>query len=563
MTPFRWGALVLGIFAVVILGTVGGVYLAIDHTPAPKSASYLPPGTQAYFSINIDPDSGQTANLKAIYARFKAIPGFDEKLREYLAFSDPERADRVGKPELDLEKDILAWLGPEIAVGLLSFEGLEEVPEAVAFVGTANPDATKGLIERLPEFGLEGTLETGEYGRYVTYTVTGQAAPDEAAYMAVTDQYLVIAAKKALLESTIDMMERGGPSLADDPRFQRAQAAVEDPRFAFLFVDTKALADAQRQMIREGGAPGLLMGAGGLAPLLAASAAGTPEYLAASATAMEGALRVFASSPTPEDAPVVSWSNPVESANRVPADTVALVSVGGVQEGWEQFQEQLSAAPGAGTSDLQIMLKAINQGLGFDLQQDLLSWMSGEAAIALLSPVENDGDAPVLHALALLEYDDESAVREGLGKALSIFEALGAGEPEQTRLNGVEATLFDVGHLLPGYSPGYVLLDGYVALGATAESLEKFIAASNGDLPSLAESPGFARLRDQAGIEADTLVYVSLEAAVASLAALGGPEGLADYEEEAAPLLEPFGDLIFVAGTSATSTTMQAGITFE
>lgn len=563
MTPLRWGALVLGVFAVVVLGTFVGVYLVIDHAPAPKSpAAYLPPGTQAYFSVNIDPESDQTAKLKAIYGRFKAVPGFDDVIKEALA------GEFDGGFAPDLAQDILPWLGPEIAVGLISFEAISEdiadPPELIIFVGTTGPDATKSSLERLIEADDKAEFETGSYGGHITYTET---ASDSPAFMAVTGEYLLIATTQALLEATIDNMASPVESLAGEARFQEAQEAVEDPRFGFLFLDVKALADFQMKLLEQrdgsglsGVVPGILPGVGGLGTLAASVGENAPEFLSASVTALDDALWAFTSGTVPEGSPGAGWSNAVESANRVPADSLALVSSGGVQESWDQFLAQLSATAGADSGDIEAML----DGFGLDLEQDLLAWMSGEAAVALLPPIEYIDEVPVVHVLALLEYSDEPAAQSGMEKALGALAGLAGGSLERTTLDGVEATLLDLEFLLPpGYSPGFVVMDGYLALGTTTESLKVFIGASDGSLPSLGGSPEFARLLEQAGGEADALVYASIDRGGEALAMLSGPLSLADFEEEAAPFFEQFGDFILVYNTSETLFTAQSVITFD
>ncbi len=555
MTPLRWGSLVIAFFAVVVLGTVGGVTLVVSNSALAQedAATYLPPDTQAFLSINVDQDSEQTAKLKAIYQRFAAIPGFHDKLTK-----ESRRGEGEREHGLYIGREDLPWLGPNIALGLISSEGIQDTPQVVGLVSTTDHTATKSFLDETLASQEEVTFVTGTHGGYNSYEVR-TADSEETAHLAVTEDYLLFATTQALLEATIDNIASPGESLADNPRFREAQAAVYDPRLAFAYLDVEALMDAQMRAFEGKGASGMP----GLGGLLGPGAwGGVPEYLAASVSATDDSIVVFAASPLPDDAPATDWANPLESANRVPADSLAFTSTGGVREDWQQFKERVAASTGRDTS-ADSLLNLLNQQLDIDIEHDLVAWMSGEIALAMLPPVAPGDGGPILHALLLIEYDDEAAATDGLNTVLTKLAESGPGELAAADLNGVPATLLVVDGLPEGYQPGYVVLNGYAAFGSTTTALEAFIDASNGVVPALAGDPGFVSLRERASGEADTLIYVSANGLVDVMAGAVSPGGLADFAEEAAPFLEPFGGLVLITNTTDTESTIQSIITFD
>ena len=73
-------------------------------------------------------------------------PGFQERLDE--VYGDIEEETGI-----NVEEDLLPWLGPEIAVGIPAFEGIVEEPELVAFIGTIDAAATETFLQKLLAYG--------------------------------------------------------------------------------------------------------------------------------------------------------------------------------------------------------------------------------------------------------------------------------------------------------------------------------------------------------------------------------------------------------------------------
>ena len=160
----------------------------------------------------------------------------------------------------------------------------------------------------------------------------------------------------------------------------------------------------------------------------------------------------------------------------------------------------------------------VGQELGIDIEDDILSWMSGELAAAVLLPEGATLGTEEIHANLYVEFDDREAALSGLGKVRTLLEISGLGLSD-TSIGGYDAVLAGAGGAgdALGLSPGYVVLDGYLVIGTSEESLRQAVAAGNGEVATLAEAPAFTRPVEAAGGTADYMVYANIERIVEAL----------------------------------------------
>ena len=74
--------------------------------------------------------------------------------------------------------------------------------------------------------------------------------------LALSNNWLVVATDEDALFDTLDMISgNGGDSLADNPNFQEAQAALPDRRFALVYADYEGIGDEFGQTLGMGRMP--------------------------------------------------------------------------------------------------------------------------------------------------------------------------------------------------------------------------------------------------------------------------------------------------------------------
>ncbi len=398
MNRFRWVVVSVVAVAVITGVAIGVAYYVINDSlthPHEQTAKYLPPDTQFYMSVNLRPGVGQLSKLKTIYDKFDANDKFGERIDKL--FEEIEDESRI-----DTKEDLLPWLGPEIAVALLDFDVADESVDFVAFIGTTDTEATTVFLDGFLEYIEieEGTGFTeGSHQGYVTYDGPVDSG-DINAHFVVTDDYLLFATTRELLESTVDMIDASGESLADNPDFISARDSVDDSRFAFLYASTDRIVDTISSSF------GLIDNPVLDETLFEEIESELPGFVSASASFIDQGIKMSTSFKTPDDAPGVNGSNPLAAADYLPGDTLALISTGGVQELWDEFKEQIG-------SDAELSfdqgLQDFNDEFGLDIERDLVRWMTGEVAFALL-PTNLAEDVPVLNALALAEFNDREAI---------------------------------------------------------------------------------------------------------------------------------------------------------
>ncbi len=547
---------VLGITAVLVLvlGAVVGAEAyffiqtqSLSHPPE-ETAKFLPEETSLYVSMNLRPGAGQLMKAREILDLFIENPRYQEKLDE--VYGDIE--DETG---IDVEEDLLPWLGPEIAVAVSDSERIAEDPDLVAFIGTTDAAAAESFLRRLLAYGEESAdveYEERVVRGYLTFVV--DPSDEFSAHMALTDDYIVVAIGKRTLESTLDRMDSGEDlaraSLFDNPGFQEAREAAESPRFGIIYVNPAGIAPFREYIVEEL--------TGGLADF----ADELPDFIVASASFVDRGMRVSTSFdfPARDQLFVPSTANSLGSAGLAPEDTLALVSFVGVQDAWERFRDGFADLPDL---DLDAALDEIEAETGIDIQRDIFGWMTGELAIALLLPGGVPFTTDEIHANVYVEFDDRDETLSGMENIRGALEDASL-DSRAVDVQGVDATIIDLGDEdgLSNLTPGYVVLDDYVVIGTTLTSLGQAVDTERGDVPSLRENPAFSRAMEAGGNTTDFLIYGNVRRIVVEALDQLDETELAEYQETAEPFVKPLEVFLLGATIEEEVITFSAVITF-
>ena len=543
--------LIIAASLVLVLGAaVGvGVYLFIQSLshPPEETAKFLPMETSLYVSMNLRPGAGQLMKARDILNLFKENPKFEEKL--YELYEDIEEETGI-----NVEEDLFPWVGPEIVVAVPTFEGIEETPEFVAFIGHTDKVAAESFLRKLMAFAEESG-ET-EYEETVTrghLAFVVDPSDDVSGHIALTDDYIVIATGVETMESTLNRMDSGQDraSLFDDPGFQEAREAAESPRFGLMYVDVAGIIDQLEEGFDEE-----------IVDSLQDFSDQLPDFIVASSSFIDEGIRVSTSFdyPVQDQLLVPAVTNSVGSAGLAPEDTVALLSFVGVQEGWERFRDEVTDLP---EFDLNEALDEIEAEIGIDIERDILSWMTGELAIAMLLPGGVSFSTDEIHANVYVEFDDRAKALSSMKKIRAAMED-GGVEFDVVDIEGTDAVVIDLGDEqgLPNLTPGYVVLDDYVVIGTTVTSLRQAVEADRGDIPSLRESSAFSRPLEATGNSTDFMIYGNIRRIVQEVLDQLDETELEEYGETAEPFVDPLEAFLLGVTVEEDLVTVSAVITF-
>ena len=564
---------VVAIIMVAVVLVVGAaaaaalVFLREEAHPPDQTAKLLPLGTQVYSSLNLRPGFGQLGKFQDILKRFRQHPRFQAKIDDFF-----NRAkDETG---VHPEGDILPWLGPEVAVGVVDVVGSGVavasggVPLVVVLVGTSDPDGSDKVLDSWIEY-LEGKedleFETDEYRGL---TVHSEQQDDQ--HYAAACGYLVFASDRDLLEDTVDRIVDGDEtgSLYSSPRFQRARDSLPEARFTTLYVDTEDIwNDVRRQFL------GAFL-SGQLRKQLDDA---IPEWAAMGASFIDRGVIMTASAPSSEttrDARLLT--NPLASARLFPAGTLAMLSLA-FDPDLGPLREQLSElriedlVPDAvlpfrfgfgGEEDstleslLDGLLADLKLGTGLDLEEDVLDWMTGEVGVALLptdfKAVEADPEAEPVQVAIAIRFDP--AKRSSVDKAVAQLlghEGLLELEKKEVAYGGGEGMVFDLGDIAgaAAYRPGYLILEEQLLLVSTERVLEVVGSVEQDKARSLADEPEYRRLLGETSGTRNPLFYLNIRDIVEAALRTLDAEQSKTYRDVIEPFVEPLRALLALVDT--------------
>jgi hypothetical protein len=536
--------LVALVFVLVSAGAGAYVFLRSADHPSEETAQFLPANTDVYYSFNMRPGAGQLLQVRRIINRYTDNPDFQDKVDDLVNSVEDETS-------IHLLDDVLPWLGPELAVGVINVGDAENDPQVVAFLGTGDSDAAERVLRRFIDY-LEDQ-DRAEFRRniYEGFTTYREVSGAEEMHFAVTDRYLVTASKERLLEDTLDMMVKSEDALSDKEEFKDAQESVRGRRFSILYVDVDSI---MAQLMRQGDTAEAMD-----ASVLRELRDRLPAILGVSSSFVDKGLRIDGFYSTPPGSDIYPPANALGSADLLPEGSPALLSLTGLQETWTGLEEAL---------DLRSTALGFELASGIDIDRDILGWMTGEVAIALLpNNFSSDlfGDLQnAVHALAFFEYTDYRDAEDALGSIVDALEDLGVPF-DDVEIEGDEATMVDLRGFLgeTDYRPGFMLLDDFVVLGTTKEALRTALEVRNGDEDSLSSESEFRRVTDMAPAGKNALFFLNIKEARDAFVASLDPAERDQFREDIAPYVEPLRASLVGAETNEQTTTFTIVLTIE
>ena len=509
------GALVIAVVAVGALAYFGVIPIpGLGGSKSENTAQYFPDDVLAYSWFTLNPGDGQRQEMLDIWNRFDELDGFHDAVRDLL---DELREET----DIDFEKDVLPWIGPDMSGALLDFGSFE--PSAVAIIGVRDAEAAADFMDLLIEYAEDEGSEfvDDSEGRFDIWV-----EEDGDGAFALSKSWLVVATDEDALFDTLDMISgNGGDSLADNPNFQEAQAALPDRRFASVYADYEGI----------GGEFGQTLGMGRMPYGVDTFGIETPEWVAMSFQWVDRGLVVDMVSPTTTDfgLEIADLENP---AQVLPADTLGFVASAfdPSVDNWRNalddypvgdfwFLEDILSEIDYGLSDfgvsggltvdpddsladlLDTVIGVIADATGVDLELDFLDYLGGEIIIGVrefdFQEVASDPETNAVDAMAMLSYrsDNKRDLQDTMDVFIELVEEYSFGVVNADPVDvGAEddamvLNLDALGFPDIAYSPGYVLHNGYMTLASTEDALVTTVDVQNGDADSLTSDGEYQR----------------------------------------------------------------------
>ena len=580
--------LVLIIVGFLSVATAGGVtaYVVLreEVSPLEQTAKFLPEDTQIYFSLNLRPGNDQLRKFRDILERFRQHPGFQPNIDDLFE-------DAKGETGVDIQEEVLPWLGPEVAVGLIDVvdaaiaAGVGGAPKLVALVGTTDNESSQAVLAQFIAFIEQEENQEIARGSYRDLPIYIDL--DDQAYFGLTEDYILVATTRGLLENTIDLIMDGDStrSLYESDRFQEARDAAPEPRFSFQYVDADSIWEDANRLLGEQIPPDIRSQLDGL----------IPEWATVTSSFIDTGLKLVLSAPTGEEAlRASSRESSLAATKYLPSDTPALLAFA-LEPDLEPLREQLrevelgdlgpevtesitaelglSLRTGADLNDLfDAALGQLESATGLNLEEDVLDWMTGEFAFALLSTeffaLSNNPTSEAIRATAFIQFETEKRdkVTSFMNTILELLQETFRLQPNSVSFGGGVGATFSLSDYIgiTPYQPGYLILDDHLIIATTPDDLELAASIGEGRANSLAGEPEYSRLLKEVSGGSDALLYMNLqELRNAVIAALDSNTGREEYQERVEPFVEPFRALLVSGDTQGDISRATLIVTIE
>lgn len=385
--PSRW--VTLGIAALIVIGG-GAAYWLISRRQVspelPVGAKVIPDDATVTLSVSTDPQQWQ--QLQAF-----GTTESQELFEESLAQLRDRWLDANG---YNYSEDIQPWIGREVTVAFLppptkesgeTDTDTEDTEENENDALPPPPDAPRPMLAILPiedAAQARDALQSSQQWNERTYkdvTIRETEGDGNVTYSAaiLDRRLLAIATHSSAIEGAIDTY-KGDRSLLATPGYRKAWSALEAKTpFARLFVNVP---------------PALK---------LAANQSAQPvDTQKLEQLELQGVATIARLEPQGIRFRGVSWLNPNSEttytadnnsstmAQRLPTNTVMMVSGSNLKQLWRDYVQGAEANPISPNSLAQWLPQALRSTVNLDLQADLLTWMEGEFSLAMIPSNEDE-----------------------------------------------------------------------------------------------------------------------------------------------------------------------------
>ena len=541
----RLGFLALIPLSAGVIGlTVGALWLVGSSSGQRERFSSMeiaPADPIFYMAINTEPSSSQWIAVSDALGTLNA--------REPLRDAIDEELLRFG---LEFERDILPLAGDEGYVAITDIDALaDETGGLVAAFRLSDPAEAEQIV--LSVAGEEGTEFTEQDYEGVAIREAHDATdgdPNDDGAISFVDNVMVVGASLEDVRGVIDVIQGRAPSAETDDRLAVMRERQTEDFLVWGYADLTQLWGFLETYL-EDNAPEEFKASFDNELLLRQARDNYDQLTFALSSRGDGFVFDYSYVVPQRSSDKLGLGVPFDSgyAERVPADTMFFFAGNDLyRQGYLPGQDEVFDTPGPQGETVKDIVEGIESELGIDLENDLVSLMTGEIAVA--GNASNLGaDEPEFELLALAEVNDaarmENTMRK-LGDFLEREEIATVGDSEREGLHRWSSPQ------APD-SAAWTVDDGEVILGYP-ESAVMEVLDRGGE--SLADTADWKRTMEILPDQRTSVGYISLARLIQEARQIEGTE--ADFEQSTEGKLT-FDDLAPIRALGFATTTMDDG----
>ncbi|MFC1714308.1 DUF3352 domain-containing protein [Candidatus Poribacteria bacterium] len=173
---------------------------------------------------------------------------------------------------------------------------------------------------------------------------------------------------------------------------------------------------------------------------------------------------------------------------------------------WSMAYDTLSDLPGIG-EQVPGQLEQLEQGLGFDFEEDLLSWMGNEIGY-VYNEVSTVTQGSISEKLCLIiEVTDKEKAQAGLQKLIDVGIRLSEGQFTTEERDYMDETIHELEDMPLPITPGYALVGDYLLISPSSAYIEKLIDCAAGRAEGLDANPRFQAVKNRWPEKANSMQF--------------------------------------------------------
>lgn len=423
--------------------------------------------------IRFAPAPGQWLRLQALREKLATVP-------EIRAVMEGGQRERIGRA-MTVENDVLPWLGGDVALAVLppSAASASDPDLAVLLASRDVRGAERFLRDLRTEIERSGEPMRKRETAGVTFYARG-AGPA----LGMVRGFVLLSTSTDRLKEMILIARGRGQSLGDSAAYQAIAGLLPPERLGEIYIapDLSGGSVSVERVANRG---------------VAVSARLTSSSLVWETVApydlerMHPDMRAWVQQPP----------NPLGVAAALPDATVAALAVRDIPALWRATTAVVRDDP-----TFQQSLATFEADTGFNLEQDLLGWLTGEVGLGLIADPTVSGGLPAGAVLAI-EARDRPLVEAKLARITDVLARRHKITLSPRPLDGGGAQVVDTAG--PAQGAGYAFAGDYLLVGSSVAMLrEAMIEPGNG----LAANPRYSAVREAMPSAVTSLAVVDMVA---------------------------------------------------
>lgn len=503
----------------VFLVLLGGIlYYVFGMGSASYAAKILPEGTDFFVAVN--PDLSQLKNFSRIKDLYMSVPEVKK------AIDDDFKSRVKNEYNIDFETDIKPWLGGEMAFAIPEANSTNTKPDFLLYVATRDMNKTESCLKKIRDRLISKGVYFDEktYQGAKLYIQRGALTP---LVYALNKDFMLVSNSENVISQTLDRdKNKGKQSLSQNKTYKKVVSKLPGSRAGLVYVNPRDIINQlgrnNRELLQIGQQMGQYDGEG-----MALS-------FVSEGVRLDYAMSCLPEKVNEESTPTSDVSVLRKTSEVLPADAVACLGLGYLKPSLETFVNKTAYQPGL--QDISRGINEFERETGINLEGDILSWMRGDAVVALLP--EKSGmwaqrsNLP-LGLLVAIGTNDRNAAMNKMDKISAVFSREGLIVQSDT-YNGHE-----IRYLVEPYRGevvgGYCLYNDMVLIGSSRELLQNVMGSSE----HLVNSSNFKKYTNSLPEDKSDLLYIAVGDGTNLLMSNMRGYQLEEFQREVYPYLKP------------------------